>query len=88
MLLTERVYSHTRSSANAQITNVEGALHNSESSLKVSVSILRLAITEMTYFEDIPYQVSINEAIELAKKYGDDDASSFVNGILDNIAKQ
>lgn len=55
---------------------------------KVSVSILRLAITEMTYFDDIPYQVSINEAIELAKKYGDDDAPSFVNGILDNIAKQ
>ena len=55
---------------------------------KVSISILRLAIAEMTYFDDIPYQVSINEAIELAKKYGDDDAPSFVNGILDNIAKQ
>lgn len=52
---------------------------------KVSLSILRLAVTEMYYFKDIPYQVSINEAIELSKQYGDDDAPAFVNGVLDKI---
>lgn len=49
---------------------------------KVNLSILRLAICEITYIEDIPYQVSINEAIELAKKFSDDDAPSFINGVL------
>lgn len=52
---------------------------------KVSLSILRLAVTEMAYFDEIPYQVSINEAIELAKQYGDDDAPAFINGVLDKI---
>lgn len=55
---------------------------------KVSLSVLRLGVTEMRYINDIPYQVSINEAIELAKQYGDDDAPSFVNGVLDKIAKK
>ena len=39
---------------------------------------------EIRYLSDIPYEVSVNEAIELAKRYGEDDAYSFVNGILDN----
>lgn len=52
---------------------------------KVSLSILRLAITEICYLDDIPYQVAINEAIELAKQYGDDQAPAFVNGVLDKI---
>lgn len=55
---------------------------------KVSLSVLRLGVTEIRYIDDIPYQVSINEAVELAKRYGDDDAPSFVNGVLDKIAKQ
>lgn len=49
---------------------------------KADVSIIRLAVYEMMYEEDIPVKVSINEAVELAKKYGTDDSSSFVNGIL------
>ncbi len=49
---------------------------------KVNLSILRLAVCEITYIEDIPFQVSINEAVELAKKFSDDDAPSFVNGVL------
>jgi len=49
---------------------------------KVNLSILRLAICEIMFIEDIPYQVSINEAIELAKKFGDDDAPAFINGAL------
>lgn len=49
---------------------------------KVNLSILRLALCEILYIEDIPYQVSINEAVELAKKYGDDDSPAFINGVL------
>lgn len=49
---------------------------------KINLSILRLAICEIMFIDDIPYQVSINEAIELAKKYGDDDSPAFINGVL------
>ncbi len=49
----------------------------------VERNILRLALYEMRHREDIPPVVSINEAIELAKRYGADDAGGFVNGILD-----
>jgi len=49
---------------------------------KVELSILRLAVYEMKYDEDVPIGVAINEAVELAKKYGQDDAPSFINGIL------
>jgi len=49
---------------------------------KVNLSILRLAICEITYIDDIPFQVSINEAIELAKEFSDDDAPAFINGVL------
>lgn len=50
-------------------------------------NIMRMAVYEMIYREDIPPNVSINEAIELAKKYGDVDSGKFVNGILDKIKK-
>lgn len=53
---------------------------------KVDLTILRLAVYEITYEEDIPVKVSINEAVELAKKYGTDDSSSFVNGVLAKFA--
>lgn len=49
---------------------------------RVDVSILRLAICEILYREDVNTAISINEAVELAKKYSSDDAPSFVNGIL------
>lgn len=49
---------------------------------KIDLSILRLAFCEIMYIDTIPYQVSINEAIELAKKYSDDDSASFINGVL------
>lgn len=52
---------------------------------KVDLAILRLAIYEILYKEDIPYGVSINEAVELAKKYGNEKSSSFINGILGNF---
>ena len=50
-------------------------------------NVLRIAIAEMLYFPEIPIKVSIDEAIELAKKYSYAEAGSFVNGILDAIAK-
>lgn len=49
---------------------------------KVNLSILRLAIYEMKYVEDVPDSVAINEAVELCKKYSTKEDSSFVNGIL------
>ena len=53
---------------------------------KMDLSILKLAIYEIK-FSDIPYKVSINEAVELAKKYGEDKSKNFVNGILASIVK-
>jgi N utilization substance protein B len=54
---------------------------------KVNLSILRLSIFEILFRDDIPYSVSINEAVELAKKYSGDDSGSFINGILSKISK-
>lgn len=50
-------------------------------------NILRLAGGELLYRRDIPPKVAINEAVELAKKYGDTESGKFVNGILDKISK-
>jgi len=55
---------------------------------KVDLSILRLSIFEILFREDIPYNVSVNEAVEIAKKYSSDDAGAFINGILSNFTKQ
>ncbi len=52
---------------------------------RVSRSILRLAIYEILYIEDIPEKVSINEAIELAKRFDEDNSYIYVNGILANV---
>ena len=49
---------------------------------KVDLSIIRLAVYEIKLEDDIPVKVSINEAVELAKKFGTDDSASFVNGVL------
>ncbi len=53
---------------------------------KVDLTIIRLAVYEMKYEEDVPTGVAINEAVELAKKYGTDTSSSFVNGVLAKLA--
>ena len=55
---------------------------------KVDLAILRLAIYELAFMLDIPTRVCINEAVELAKTYGDDDASAFVNGLLASAQKE
>ncbi|MBQ2780075.1 MAG: transcription antitermination factor NusB [Clostridia bacterium] len=54
---------------------------------RVALAIMRLAIYEMQYEESIPVSVSINEAVELAKKYGGDEDASFINGVLGGIAR-
>lgn len=51
----------------------------------VDRNILRLAVYEMTFCQDVPNKVAINEAIELAKDFGTDESGSFINGILDSI---
>lgn len=53
---------------------------------KVDLTILRLAVYEITYDESVPTGVAINEAVELAKKFGQDASSGFVNGILAKFA--
>lgn len=54
---------------------------------KVDLSIMRLSIYEICFRNDIPYSVSVNEAVELAKKYSNEDAGAFVNGILSKVSK-
>lgn len=72
----------------SKLTEIDAAINESTTGWKttrmgkVDLSIIRLAVYEMKYEEDIPAKVSINEAVELAKKYGTDDSPSFVNGVL------
>lgn len=53
---------------------------------KVDLAILRLAAYEILFEEEIPQNVSINEAVELSKKYSEDDSRKFINGILDALS--
>ena len=54
---------------------------------KTALAILRLAIFEIKYYDDIPVSVSINEAVEIAKKYATKEDASFINGILSTVSK-
>ena len=53
---------------------------------KVDITIIRLAVYEICYDDDIPTGVAINEAVELAKKFGQDESAGFVNGVLAKFA--
>ena len=55
---------------------------------KVSLALLRLAIYEMLFEKDIPIRVSINEVIDLAKKYGGSEDAPFINGVLGTVAQE
>lgn len=55
---------------------------------KIDLSILRLGIAEMLFRDDIPLKVSINEAIELGKRYGTDDSSGFISGLLGSVVNK
>ena len=54
---------------------------------KTALAILRLAIYEIKYVDDVPEKVAINEAVELAKRFGEDGAGAFVNGVLAGVVK-
>lgn len=53
---------------------------------KVALSLLRLAVFEMLYLDEVPLKVSINEAVEIAKKYSTQDDAAYINGVLGSIA--
>ena len=55
---------------------------------RITIAILRLAIYEMYYVEDVPVGAAINEAVELAKVYDSDEAASFINGVLGAVARK
>lgn len=55
--------------------------------INIDRNILRFAIYEILHRHDIPFQVTINEAVEIAKKYSTKESASFINGILDRVAK-
>jgi len=54
---------------------------------KTDLAVIRLAITEIKYIDDVPFKVATNEAIELSKVYGDDDSPKFINGLLKNFSQ-
>lgn len=54
---------------------------------KVTLAVMRLAVCELSYFSDIPIKVTINEAIELAKKYATEDDASYINGVLGSYVR-
>lgn len=58
-----------------------------ERMINIDRNILRFSVYEIIYRLDIPFQVTINEAVEIAKKYSTKESASFINGILDRIAK-
>lgn len=55
---------------------------------KVDLNILRLAVYEMKYDQDVPMKVAINEAVEIGKNFGGEDSASFINGILGKVARE
>jgi len=54
---------------------------------RIELTILRLALFEILHLPDVPPKVAINEAVELAKRFGDENSKNFVNGILDAVAR-
>jgi len=53
---------------------------------RVDLAILRVAVIELRFMEGIPVSVAVNEAVDLSKKYGDEESAGFVNGVLGKIA--
>lgn len=84
--LTEGVMAHT-AEIDAQISE-SSHKWSKERLSRVALAILRLAIYEMLWESSIPVSVSINEAVELAKRYGGDADASFINGVLGGIARR
>ena len=66
-------------------------LHTSNWEIKrlaaIDRNIIRMAVSELLFFKDVPYKVVIDEAVEIAKIYGAEDSGKFVNGVIDSIYK-
>ena len=73
--IDQKIYAHSLKWSKGRISHV-------------AMAIMRLAVYEMKYMEEIPVSVSINEAVELAKKYGGEEDSVFINGVLGGIARE
>ncbi len=54
----------------------------------VDRNVLRLAVYELLYGEDVPFKVAIDEAVELAKRYGSEESGAFINGVLDKVHRE
>ncbi|MBS5938955.1 transcription antitermination factor NusB [Clostridium sartagoforme] len=85
----EKILSKVEENKEAIDKKIEGALTNwkFERISKVNLSILRLAIAEILYQDDVPGSVAINEAVEITKKYSDEKSVSFINAVLDKALK-
>lgn len=80
-------YLENKEEVNEQIsTNSKG--WNIDRMVRIDRDILRIAVTEMMYFDDIPPGVAADEAVELAKKYSTDESSGFINGILSQVIEK
>ncbi len=96
----ESIDEHVRSFSDRLTSGIEENCHNIDDKISehatnwqlkrmavIDRNVLRIGVFELIYADDIPPKVTINEAVELAKKYGDIESSKFVNGILDKIHK-
>ena len=88
----DRAYIQTKALAVAEhLEDIDALLNASTTGWKtgrmnkVDLTILRLAVYEMKWHDDVPVSVAINEAVVLAKQFGGDDSSAFVNGVLAKI---
>ncbi len=91
----EQTYMETKYAAvRERLTEIDELLNEKSHGWKtkrmnhVDLSALRLAVYEMKYDEDVPVRVAINEAVEIAKRFGGEASGSFVNGILGKIAAE
>lgn len=85
----ERIYSCACENIDAidELISSSSRKWNIKRTPKTDLAIIRLAAIEIMYMEDIPDSVSINEAVELAKLYSEENAPSYINGILGSIAR-
>lgn len=87
-------FNHLYKIVSEQLTEVDRLLEENSDNWKVSrmakvdLAILRLSVMEILFIEDVPDSVSINEAVNLAKKYGGETSSKFINGILGKIVRK
>jgi N utilization substance protein B len=86
-------FNHLVEGVTREISEVDATIIRFSSNWKmnrmscVDRNILRIAVYEMLFCDDIPSKVSINEAIDVGKKYGTEESGSFINGILDSIRR-